>query len=621
MLKPQSSPTRDLRNLDGMWQFALDSEVGEQPWTSPLPTQRQAPVPASYNDLYVDRGIRDHVGDAWYQREIHIPRGWKDDRVFVRLDAACHKGSVYLDDQYVGEHQGGYLPFEFDITDRITPGTSHRLTVAVNNELSRTTIPPGTTEMGPSGKKTVQYHHDFYNYSGLHRSAWLYAAPETRVTDVTVRTDRAGADGIVTYMVETTGSANVTLTLRNEDGKVVATGAGTQGTLRIENVNLWQPGAAYLYVLTIELHDDAGELMDTYSVNVGVRTVEVVGTKLLINGEPFYFTGYGMHEDHDVRGKGHDNAHLVNDMALLKWTGANSFRTSHYPYAEEVLDYADRHGIIVIDETAAVGINLGVTGGLTGIGKEATFTPETFGDETREAHAQHIRELIARDKNHPSVVMWSIANEPASNEDGAREYFEPLVNLARELDPTRPLTYAIVMMANHDNDKIADLFDVLSINRYWGWYVFMDDLPLAEAMLEQDLRGWVERFGKPIMMTEYGADTLDGLHAADGTPWTEEFQRDIFDVYHRVFDRIPEFIGEQVWNFADFRTVPAIHRIGARNKKGVFTRDRNPKLAAHTLRERWLKNGNHKPTDSTPSPPPNPALGHIISAMRARAAA
>jgi beta-glucuronidase len=340
---------------------------------------------------------------------------------------------------------------------------------------------------------------------------------------------------------------------------------------------------------------DGGEVIDSYTQPFGVRTVEVRGTQFLINGAPFYFTGFGKHEDTAVRGKGHDNAYLVHDFQLLDWVGANSFRTSHYPYAEEVLEFADRNGIVVVDETAAVGLNLGVQGGLTGIGPKPTFSPETFNDETQAAHAQHIRELIARDKNHPSVVMWSIANEPASNEDGAREYFEPLVQLARELDPTRPLTYAVVMFATFQNDKIADLFDVISINRYYGWYVFTGDLATAEQYLETDLRGWVDAFGKPIMMSEYGADTMPGQHSVWDMPWSEEYQQNYLDMNHRVFDRIDAFVGEHVWNFADFQTSNGIHRVDG-NRKGVFTRDRKPKAAAHALRARWTGLGGTKPS-------------------------
>ena len=132
----------------------------------------------------------------------------------------------------------------------------------------------------------------------------------------------------------------------------------------------------------------------------------------------------------------------MHDFELMRWIGANSFRTSHYPYAEEWLDYADRHGIVVIDETAAVGLNINMVAGFLGEQPTADVLPDTMNDQTRTAHAAGIRDLIARDKNHPSVIMWCIANEPASSEEGAREYFEPLVALTRELDATRPVTFA-----------------------------------------------------------------------------------------------------------------------------------------------------------------------------------
>ena len=173
------------------------------------------------------------------------------------------------------------------------------------------------------------------------------------------------------------------------------------------------------------IRDDT--VVDSYHQSVGVRTVKVDGIRFLINGEPFYFTGFGKHEDVPVIGKGHNDAYLVHDFELLKWIGANSFRTSHYPYAEDVLDYADRHGIVLIDETAAVGLNMGLGGGIFGGQGYQTFSPETANDATREVHAQAIRELIARDKNHPSVVLWSIANEPESDTEGAENYFRAAV--------------------------------------------------------------------------------------------------------------------------------------------------------------------------------------------------
>lgn len=597
MLSPRTTPTRDAVGLDGLWRFALGTRAGATPWASRLVPPLEAPVPASYNDLFVDPEIRDHVGTVWYQRDVRVPRGWTGERVVLRFGSVTHAAQVYVDERLVAEHTGGYTPFEADLTGIVEPGAAFRLTVGVDNRLTNATIPPGTVTTGPDGRERQSYLHDFYNYAGIARPVRLYSTPTTYVEDVTVVTGRDGAAGTVDYLVETAGvhaeAATVRVRAVDEAGRTVAEGAGPEGVLRIEDVRLWQPGAAYLYDLVVELAMD-GETLDSYTQPFGVRTVEVRGTDFLINGEPFYFTGFGKHEDTPVRGKGHDDAYLVHDFQLMRWTGANSFRTSHYPYAEEVLDFADRHGIVVIDETAAVGLNLGVQGGLTGVPPTPTFAPENFGGTTRDVHAQHLRELIERDKNHPSVVMWCLANEPASNEDGAREYFEPLVELARKLDPTRPLTYAAVMFATPQNDRIGDLFDVLSINRYYGWYLFTGDLATAEGYLEQDLRGWAQRFGKPVMMSEYGADTQPGLHSVWDAPWSEEYQGDFLAMYHRVFDRIPEFVGEHVWNFADFQTAPGIHRVDG-NKKGVFTRDRKPKSAAFALRRRWHGLDGRKP--------------------------
>jgi beta-glucuronidase len=184
------------------------------------------------------------------------------------------------------------------------------------------------------------------------------------------------------------------------------------------------------------------------------------------------------------------------------------------------------------------------------------------------------------------VILWSVANEPASNEPGAREYFEPLIALTRELDPSRPVTFVNLGMATPETDRVADLVDVICLNRYFGWYEDTADLASAEKHLEDELLRWQDLYRRPLIMTEYGADAVAGLHAVHTQPWTEEYQRDVLDLYHRVHDRIEAVVGEQVWNFADFQTSSAIFRVDG-NKKGVFTRDRRPKAAAHLLRARW----------------------------------
>src|SRR5262249_36894034 len=152
--------------------------------------------------------------------------------------------------------------------------------------------------------------------------------------------------------------------------------------------------------------------------------------------------------------------------------------------------------------------------------------------------------------------------------------------------PSRPVGFVNMMMATADRCRLTELADVVMINRYYGWYVETGDLAAAERMLEAELRAWAHRYGKPIIVTEYGADTMAGLHTLAAAPWSEEYQVAFLDTYHRVFDRVDAVVGEHVWNFADFATAPSIIRVEG-NKKGVFTRNRRPKAAAGLLRRRW----------------------------------
>jgi beta-glucuronidase len=242
---------------------------------------------------------------------------------------------------------------------------------------------------------------------------------------------------------------------------------------------------------------------------------------------------------------------------------------------------------VVIDETAAVGQNMGLGVGIFGGQTYTTISPDTIDDASREVHAQAIRELIARDKNHPSVVLWSIANEPESDTEGAEKYFEPLFAATRELDPTRPVGFVNMMLAPPDQCLLSELCDVVMLNRYYGWYAFTGDLAGAEVAWQAELEAWATE-GKPIIITEYGADTIAGLHSVTPQPWTEEYQVEYLEMNHRVFDRVDAVVGEHVWNFADFATKSGIMRVDG-NKKGVFTRDRRPKAAAFALRRRWKK--------------------------------
>lgn len=596
MLRPQDSATRETKRLDGMWRFALDptnTGVERSLFAGPLPGRRQMAVPASVNDLIPDERVRNHVGLWWYQRTVRVPRGWTDQEIVLRFGSATHHARVWVDDAEVGAHKGGYLPFEFEISDLVTPGETFRLTVAVNNRLDNSCIPPGHVTELPDGRRVQHYLHDFYNYSGLHRHVDLFSRPRTHVSDITVTTDyRETADGrtgTVEWAVETTGSpAEVHVAVVDRrDGATVAIGEGSTGSLEIADVTLWTPGHGGLYDLRVELVDEQHAVVDEYRQPFGVRTVAVEGSRVLINGEPFYFTGFGMHEDHETLGKAHSDAHLLQDAELLAWVGANSLRTSHYPYAEEFMDYCDEHGIVVIDETPAVGLNWSMEGGILDSDGGPTYAEGHVDATTQAQHRADIEALVARDKNRPCVVLWSIANEPDSAVPEARDYFAPLVEATRAADPTRPVGFANVMFAPYNKDTISDLFDVLMLNRYFGWYLDHGDLRSAEQHLRAEIEGWVDRFDKPIIMTEYGADTVAGLHSVFDQPFTEDYQLAYLEMSSRIYDDYQQIIGEQMWNFADFQTKYGVARVDG-NRKGAFTRARRPKAAARYLRQRWI---------------------------------
>ncbi len=590
MLSPRESRSRECHRLDGLWRFRIDAGAegtAGQWWAAPLPGGREMPVPASYNDLVTDAAEREHVGDVWYQRDVRVPASWAGRRIVLRCDAVTHHGTVWAGGTQVAEHSGGYTPFEADVTALARCGEPLRVTIRAGNELTMATIPPGVVSSGPGGAKRQRYFHDFFNYAGLHRSVWLYSTPRSYIAGLSVVTgfDPATGAGRVSYQVEVADDAGAygapltSVVLRDAAGETVAGAAGPAGRLAVPAARPWCPADPYLYRL------DVRHGADEYSLPAGIRTVEVAGAKLLLNGEPVRLSGFGMHEDAALRGKGHDDARMVRDFALLRWIGANSFRTSHYPYAEEVLDYADRQGLLVIDETPAVGLHLSL--GHMGDQGARTFAPDAVGERAAAAHRAALREVIARDRNHPSVIAWSIANEPDTAEPAARSYFAPLVAEARALDPARPVTFANAATAPPQADVVTDLFDLICLNRYYGWYAGPGDLASAERDLEDELRAWA-RYGKPVLITEFGADALPGLHSLPATMWSEDYQTELIAMSIRVFRRIPEVIGEHVWNFADFATAQAVHRPGG-NHKGVFTRDRQPKAVAWLLRQLWRK--------------------------------
>ncbi|XP_033215452.1 beta-glucuronidase isoform X1 [Belonocnema kinseyi] len=592
LLYPRESESREVKSLDGMWDF-LVSPAGhalkgyKEAWyadeLSKAGKVMQMPVPSSYNDITTSRELRDHVGAVWYERTFFVPASWREQRVFVRFGSVNYLAQVWLNGGLLTNHEMGHLPFEAEITSHLNYGGKNRITVAVDNTLLQTSVPQGKIVDTSSDNGTVHiqsYTFDFFNYAGIHRPVLLHTKPRVYVEDITVSTGLIGDMGVVKYIIKTAGLrekevpvCRVILLDKENTLAIKEPIYSMRGTLKVPVARLWwprsmDPSPAYLYTLEVTISVQNSTKADVYRLPIGIRTLEWTNTSLLINDRIVYLRGFGRHEDSALRGRGLDLVTMTRDYELLQWVGANAYRTSHYPYSDEVLDMADRLGFLIIDECPSV-------------------DTENFSPTLLQRHKDSLSELIRRDKNRPSVIMWSIANEPRTQLPEAENYFKEVAHHTKTLDPSRPITIAIARGSSED--KAGQFLDIISFNRYNSWYQNTGRLDMIIERVVSEAESWHHKYNKPVLMSEYGADTMPGLHELPNYVWSEEYQAEVLSKHFEAFDRLRMrgyFIGEFIWNFADFRTAQTYTRVGG-NKKGIFTRDRQPKMAAHLVRRRY----------------------------------
>jgi beta-glucuronidase len=587
-LFPQENPNRSISDLSGIWEFKKDPEnIGiKNQWFNGLTETRSIAVPGSWNEQFTDS--RDYLDAVWYQTEAFVPENWSDEEVWIRFGSVNYHATVWVNGQQLGIHEGGHLPFAFDISKVTKTGEKNTIVVRVENELKPSRVPTGNV---PNGffSNYPKSNFDFFPYAGINRKVWLYTLPKKgKISDITVKTNFEKTTGKVTVAIEKVGAV--------KSGEVILTGdknsitksfkfSKGKATVEIDvpQVNLWSIENPFLYDLKVVIKDNDTPL-DQYQLPIGIRTVAVNEKTILLNGEPVFLKGFGKHEDFPIFGRGVANPVIVKDYALLKWIGANSYRTSHYPYDEEYYRMADREGILIIDEIPAVGL----------------FFHGDKNDvaERQRMCKQYLEELYYRDKNHPSVIIWCVANEPFPEKinfsiEGGEPTdpdsivaFQELFDLIRSLDNTRLTTLVGVMGGPLEWIGLAD---VVCINRYWGWYAQSGEIAKGAAVLNQEIEGLYSAFKKPIIVSEFGVDTYPGMHAEQPEMFTEEYQKEFIKAYLDVADSKEYVTGMHIWAFADFKTTQGIIRFGGMNYKGVFTRDRKPKMAAHYLKERWTK--------------------------------
>ena len=536
-LFPQQNDFRNTLDLSGIWKFKKDSAAaGEiEGWYNGLKGYRSIAVPGSWNEQFDD--MRDYLGLAWYEMETYIPAGWKGQRIFIRIGSATYAAKLWINGKPTGQHEGGNLPFSFEISSLVKWNARNRFTIQVENILKPTRVPTGAVKGGPF-QNFPKTNYDFFPFAGLHRAVWLYAIPSSgSIKDIIVNTNFTNTTGSLEVKVETEG--------KSAEGKIIVTGNGQSytasmrisnntalATISIPNVRLWSPDDPFLYNVDVTISNGKTNV-DHYTLETGVRTIQTTDKQILLNGKTVFLKGFGKHEDFPVFGRGSANPVIVKDFELMKWTGANSFRTSHYPYDEEYMRMADRQGFLVIDEIPAVGLYFH--------GDSAELV------QRQAACKQYINELITRDKNHPSVIMWCIANEPFPRDmsftggtagreatPGSIAAFKELFNVVKEKDKTR---LAVLVGVMGGPSEWLGLSDVICVNRYYGWYTHTGDLEGGVKLLSTELDALHDKLKKPVIVTEFGADAYPGMTTVEPEMFTEEFQMQMIKAYLDVADK------------------------------------------------------------------------------------
>ena len=590
MLYPVLNKFRSILDLSGLWKFKIDPlKAGEkEKWYEGFESEYDIAVPGSWNEQLEEAGLLHYVGSVWYYKKIFIPLEYKDKKIWLRIGSADYHSEAWVNGKFAGENNLGFLPFEFDVSNLVNPGNEAEIVILVNNELNYETIPQGILGENYLNENRIREEtnpparFDFSPFGGIHRAVQLNTTPQFFIDKINVETKiLSGNTGLINISIRVEGLENAFVKVEVQDKDIVHTGSSevheNRTTLKIEikDCKFWSPENPFLYKMNVYLQS-GDETIDSYTLPVGVREIKISGNKLLVNNKEVYLQGFGKHEDYSVIGKGIFLPLMVKDFELLKWINANSFRTSHYPYAEDTMFYADKKGMLIIDEVPAVSLDI-----------------RYANEKTLNNHKEFIERLIERDQNHPSVIMWAAGNEPnlvgsESYYDGSgRKYWKEIFEYTRSLDSSRPVTVPNCTRAGLD-DPVFEFSDVLSINRYYGWYEHPGQLEFAAERLSKEMDELFGKYKKPVLLTEFGADTLPGAHSTSVQMFTEEYQAKFLETYINVIRSKDYTIGEHVWNFADFRTPQHFRRV-ILNLKGVFTRERAPKYAAFKLKEIWGK--------------------------------
>jgi beta-glucuronidase len=555
---------RPATSLDGDWATIVDPYFGGMPGYAR--NQKQEPsgrvieydfskspklkVPGDWNTQR--ESLLYYEGPLWYERDFtYQPR--PHTHIFLHIGAANYKSWFWINGNKACEHEGGFTSFNCDVTDAIHAGNNF-IVAAVDNTRHEDGVPTLKT--------------DWWNYGGLTRDVSLIEVPEEFIDQYDLhlsRSDSSVIEGWVHVMGGQSG-AKVEVEIPELSAQTAAV-TGSDGRaaihMQVKGLERWSPETPKLYKVKIGADKDSVE--DT----IGFRTIETRGSEILLNGKPIFLRGVCIHAEAPYRG---GRAYSAKDAeTLLGWAkelGANFVRLAHYPHGEAMLRAADRMGILVWSEIPV-------------------YWAIQFDNPKVLAKAQQqLDEEIGTSRNHAAIVLWSMANETPNNETRTH-FIETLAQHARELDPTRLITAALLVRSESHtkivDDPLGKALDVIGTNEYVGWY--------EQTPAGADTTEWRVDFDKPVIMSEFGGEAQAGLHGSDDVRWTEEFQADIYRHQLGMLNRVPQLRGMSAWILMDFRS-PTRNLAGIQNgynRKGLISDQGQKKAAFFVLQKAYVE--------------------------------
>lgn len=507
--------------------------------------------------------LRLYEGPLWYQRHFtYDPQ--PGHRAFLHIGAANYRSNVFVNGKQVCEHEGGFTPFDCEITAVVKPGENDAVILVDNTRIA-------------DGVPTLKT--DWYNYGGLTRSVSVVTTPTTFIDDYELHLDRTTRSTIEGYVhVQGADGAPTPVTLSIPELHLAAhftTGADGRATISLptKNLSLWSPLNPKLYKLTLTAGANAGQ--DTLTDDVGFRTIETRGAEILLNGEPIFLHGVCIHAEAPFRtGRAYSQKDADTLLGWVKELGGNYARLAHYPHDEHMTRTADRLGILIWSEVPV-------------------YWAEHFDDEAVFGKSrQQISEEIRRDRNKASVILWSIANETPAT-DARTAFLTRSAELVHQLDPTRLVTAALLvhgdLKTKYIDDPLGKALDVIGFNEYIGWYEGKPE--------DADGAEWKIAYNKPLIVSEFGGGAKAGLHGPETQRWTEEYQATIFRHQLGMLNRITQLRGMSPWILMDFRSpvrqLPGIQ--DGFNRKGLISDQGEKKQAFSILQKAYKDNTIGKP--------------------------